>query len=293
VPNDVRPEDVTANIQLAVWAHPLVTGAVTSFSAYGDFNGFPHHLRKGCQRTGVKLVDVPNGRKDVADKAILVDMFLFALDNKPPCSIMLISGDVDFAPALHILGQRGYTIILAIPASVAVSNALCSAGRFVWDWPCIARGTGLVPPKNFASRGMVPIPLAVSPPVLVSVQVQAPTAKPSCHFINKSNFGDNFDVQNEDEAIVYRGSSSRASQALPREFFSQPAHNISEGHYDHSSTQPQSSRGGMTEGAYEDLVSIEQEKWWVKPGDIYGLKGQLVRLLEQSNGSLPLVKVPS
>jgi NYN domain/OST-HTH/LOTUS domain len=312
VPNDVRPEDVTANIRLAVRAHPLVTGAVTSFSAYGDFNGFPRRLREGCQRTGVKLIDVPNGRKDAADKAILVDMFLFALDNKPPCSIMLISGDVDFAPALHILGQRGYTIILAIPASVAVSNALCSAGRFVWDWPCIARGTGLVPPKNFSSHGMAPIPLAVSPPALVPmqtalselschsgsksrgpVQVQAPTAEPSCHFINKSSFGDNLDVQNEEEAIVYRGSSSRASQVLPRELYCQPAHNILEGHYDNFSTQPQSSRVGMTEGAYEDLVSIEQEKWWVKPGDIYGLKGQLVRLLEQSNGSLPLIKVPS
>ncbi|MCI22246.1 hypothetical protein A2U01_0043422, partial [Trifolium medium] len=54
-------------------------------------------------------------------------MFLFALDNPPPSSIMLISGDVDFAPALHILGQRGYTIILVIPAGVGVSSALCNA----------------------------------------------------------------------------------------------------------------------------------------------------------------------
>lgn len=312
VPNDVRPEDVAANIRLAVRAHPFVTGAVTSFSAYGDFNGFPRRLREGCQRTGVKLVDVPNGRKDAADKAILVDMFLFALDNRPPCSIMLISGDVDFAPALHILGQRGYTIILAIPASVAVSAALYSAGRFVWDWPCIARGTGLVPPKNFTSRGTVPVQVAVSPPVLVpvqtsppkssyhsgsklraSVQLRASTPEPSCHLVSKSSFDDSFDVQNEEEAIVYRGSSSRANQVLPRELFGQPTHNISEGQYDNCSVQPQSSQMGIMEGACEEAVSIEQEKWWVKPGDIYGLKGQLVRLLEQSGGTLPLVKVPS
>jgi hypothetical protein len=37
---------------------------------------FPRKLREGCQRTGVNLIDVPNGRKDAADKAILVDLFL-------------------------------------------------------------------------------------------------------------------------------------------------------------------------------------------------------------------------
>ncbi|KAI3938524.1 hypothetical protein MKX01_030817 [Papaver californicum] len=93
VPSDVRPEDVAGNIRMALRVHPIIQGAVTLFSAYGDFNAFPRRLREGCQRTGVKLVDVPNGRKDAADKAILVDMFLFALDNRPPSSILLISGD--------------------------------------------------------------------------------------------------------------------------------------------------------------------------------------------------------
>ncbi|CAA3014132.1 Hypothetical predicted protein [Olea europaea subsp. europaea] len=76
------------------------------------------------------IADVPNGRKDAADKAILVDMFLFALDNCEPCSIMLISGAIDFAPALHILGQRGYTIIVVIPSGVNVSSSLKNAGMY-------------------------------------------------------------------------------------------------------------------------------------------------------------------
>uniref|UniRef100_A0A8R7UEW4 NYN domain-containing protein n=1 Tax=Triticum urartu TaxID=4572 RepID=A0A8R7UEW4_TRIUA len=72
VPSDVRPDDVAGNIRMALRLHPVVNGAVTVLSAYGDFNAFPRRLREGCQRTGVKLVDVPNGRKDAADKAILV-----------------------------------------------------------------------------------------------------------------------------------------------------------------------------------------------------------------------------
>ncbi|CAI9786306.1 unnamed protein product [Fraxinus pennsylvanica] len=83
-------------------------------SAYGDFSSSPMRLTEAYNRTGVNLVHVPNGRKDAADKAILVDMFLFALDYRRPATILLISGDIDFEPALHTLRHQGYTIIVAI-----------------------------------------------------------------------------------------------------------------------------------------------------------------------------------
>ncbi|PKA49753.1 hypothetical protein AXF42_Ash004294 [Apostasia shenzhenica] len=245
VPSDVRPEDVAGNIRMALRVHPLIKGAVTLFSAYGDFNAFPRRLREGCQRTGVKLVDVPNGRKDAADKAILVDMFLFALDNRPPSSIVLISGDVDFAPALHILGQRGYTVILVIPSGVGVSYALSNAGRFVWDWPSIARGEGFVPPRNH-------------------------------------NFCEYSEALYEDEAIVYKGnecnyySIASISRESPGAFLC---------------SKFQSLPSGIGESPSGDQSCARE--CWVQPGDIQGLKGQLVRLVEMSGGSLPLVRVPS
>ena len=154
VPGDVSADDVAGNIRMAIRVHPAIQGIVTMFSAYGDFNHFPRRLREGCQRTGINLIDVPNGKKDASDKAILVDMFLFALDNPPPCTILLISGDVDFAPALHKLGQRGYSVVLAIPAGTGVSSALCNAGRYVWDWPSVARGEGFVPAKAFLAHAL-------------------------------------------------------------------------------------------------------------------------------------------
>ncbi|XP_010904954.1 uncharacterized protein [Elaeis guineensis] len=290
VPGDVRPEDVAGNIRMALQVHPVIKGAVTMFSAYGDFNAFPRRLREGCQRTGVKLVDVPNGRKDAADKAILVDMFLFALDNRPPSSIMLISGDVDFAPALHILGQRGYTIILVIPSGVGVSSALSNAGQFVWDWPSVAHGEGFVPPKSFMHRG----------PDVVG------------YLMNRS-MGDSTDCQNEEEAIVYRGISqseyttranmnqlysynsshvSRELSRLPHSLSGYSNNNLIAGTY-LTSSRSQSLPSGLNEGPVGDQNGTQEQTWWVRPGDIQGLKGQLVRLLEMSGGSLPLVRVPS
>ncbi|KAJ8530066.1 hypothetical protein K7X08_036901 [Anisodus acutangulus] len=257
--------------------HPVIKGAVTLFAAYGDFNAFPRRLREGCQTTGVKLIDVPNGRKDAADKAILVDMFLFALDNPPPSSIMLISGDVDFSPALQILGQRGYTVILVIPANVGVSSALCNAGRFVWDWPSVARGKDFVPP----AKALMPCCGGVSDIAGLLV---------GCCQIN-----DNPDGQHEDEAIVYRGLSQSYYNARD---FSMISHSLAE--YNSTSIsmpcyptgmRTHSLPSGLNEGG--PYSHDQSDLTWVQPGDINGLKGQLVKLLELSGGCLPLTRVPA
>ncbi|XP_023553456.1 uncharacterized protein LOC111810869 [Cucurbita pepo subsp. pepo] len=264
VPSDVRPEDVAGNIRMALRVHPVIKGAVMMFSAYGDFNAFPRRLREGCQRTGVKLIDVPNGRKDAADKAILVDMFLFALDNPPPSSIMLISGDVDFAPALHILGQRGYNVILVIPSGVGVSSALCNAGKFVWDWPTVARGEGFaLAPKVLASRGGA---------------AEISGYPKGCHI------NDNPDCQNEDEAIIFRGISQNYYNSRD---FSVVTQSLS------SSLRSQSLPSGLNEVPTGPVSCGDQNEsaWWLQTGDLNVLKGQLVKMLELSGGCLPVTKV--
>ncbi|GLT47300.1 hypothetical protein SLA2020_210060 [Shorea laevis] len=279
VPSDVRPEDVAGNIRMALRVHPVIKGAVTMFSAYGDFNSFPRRLREGCQRTGVKLIDVPNGRKDAADKAILVDMFLFALDNPPPSSIMLISGDVDFAPALHILGQRGYTVILVIPSSVGVSSALCNAGKFVWDWSSVAHGEGFLPPSK------------------ALMHTHGGPAELAGYFMG-CHIHDNLDGPNEEESIVYRGISQSYYNSRDFSIMSQ---SLSEYTSNPSITGPtfpatfrsHSLPSGLNEASGCPVSYDQNDTMWVQPGDINGLKGQLVKLLESLGGCLPFTRVPA
>ncbi|KAI3909786.1 hypothetical protein MKW98_014203 [Papaver atlanticum] len=258
VPSDVCPEDVAGNIRTALRVHPIIQdAAITLFSAYGDFSAFPKRLREGCQRTGVKLVDVPNGRKDAADKAILVDMFLFALDNPPPSTILLITGDIDFSPALHILGQHGYTVILVIPASMGVSSALTKAGRFVWDWPSVARGDGFVPPKTQISRGLSQV----------------------AGYVRGFQINGNPGTQNDEETIVDRGIATCNEDAAQTNINHRNSHNR------HSISR--SPLSGLND--VPGMPANEEDH----PGDINGLKGQLVKLLELSEGCLPLVRVPA
>ncbi|GLJ18748.1 hypothetical protein SUGI_0334640 [Cryptomeria japonica] len=327
VPADVHPEDVASNIRMALQLHPVIKGVVTMFSAYGDFNIFPRKLREGCQRTGVNLIDVPNGKKDAADKAILVDMFLFALDNPPPSTILLISGDVDFAPALHKLGQRGYTVVLAIPARVGVSSALCNAGRFVWDWPSVARGEGLVPAKSFWTQA----------PDMTGYHVGLFSS-------DKSN------LQNDEEAILYTGirqneynietdsnqmyqmltedlmRTSFATKEQELEFlknvgsgakaspikFPAPVVNAQGTYLVNSSSSMERNQAanvlpatsthlqtsshpeyGQPNIMFNETNLGESSVAWVQPGDIQGLKRQLATLVNVYGGSLPLVRVPS
>ena len=278
VPSNVRTEDVAGNVRMALQVHPVIEGVITMFSAYGDFNAFPRRLREGCQRTGVKLIYVPNGRKDAADKAILFDMFVFALDNPQPSSIMLISGDVDFSPALHILGQRGYNVILFIPARVSVSSALCNAESFVWDWPSVARGEGL------------------SPPVKALIPPRGGVADVSGMLMGCQMY-ENSDKQNEEEATVCRGLSRSNYNARN---FSMISESLAE--YNgilislpcHPGGMPSHSLpSGLTEvPAVGPSLFGQSDVTSVPPADINGLKGQLVKLLELFGGCLPLTHIP-
>ncbi|KAG1732621.1 NYN domain-containing protein [Suillus paluster] len=91
-----------------------VFGHVTSFKAYLDIGLQPPRsvrFRSDLQSSGVSITDCPhNGKKEVVDKMILVDMLAFAIDNPSPATIILIAGDRDYAYAISTLRLRQYNI---------------------------------------------------------------------------------------------------------------------------------------------------------------------------------------
>ncbi|CAA7265191.1 unnamed protein product [Cyclocybe aegerita] len=112
-------------------------GTVKSFKAYLEISEqLPRALamRSELQSSGVSLIDCPhNGRKDVADKMMLVDMLAHAIDNPPPSTtIILISGDRDFAYALSILSLRRYHVVLLTLANAHPSLTMQAAVCYDW-----------------------------------------------------------------------------------------------------------------------------------------------------------------
>ncbi|KAG1891527.1 NYN domain-containing protein [Suillus subluteus] len=115
-----------------------VFGYVTSFKAYLDISSqSPKSVgfRSDLQSSGVSMTDCPhNGRKDVVDKMILVDMLAFSNDHPPPATIILIAGDRDYAYAVSTLRLRQYNVVLIVPPAPNIPQSLESQASVVVDW---------------------------------------------------------------------------------------------------------------------------------------------------------------
>lgn len=114
-------------------------GSIVGINAYAPVALIPLELRNQLQLGGVQMIDASalqgSGRKDVVDKLIFTALFVFALDHRPPATIVLISGDVDYAVPLATLKLRGYNTILVPPK--AVSRALLNIPSSVVHWTSV------------------------------------------------------------------------------------------------------------------------------------------------------------
>ncbi|KZS95379.1 hypothetical protein SISNIDRAFT_464423 [Sistotremastrum niveocremeum HHB9708] len=111
-------------------------GSISVFRAYSELSDVSvkaMNLRSELQRSGVALVDCPhNGTKEVADNMLIVDMLFHAMDN-PSSTIILISGDRDFAYAMSVLRHRRYDIVLIAPDSAHGSLIEQASHILKWD----------------------------------------------------------------------------------------------------------------------------------------------------------------
>ncbi|KAG6335872.1 hypothetical protein ID866_3209 [Astraeus odoratus] len=135
------------------WDYARVFGCVITFKAYLDISAQPPKnttLRSELQLSGVSLIDCPhNGKKDVVDKMIMVDMLAFAVDHSPPATVVLVTGDRDYAYAVSTLRLRNYSVILITPTVTTCLEAQASA---VVDWSVVLTRTRTEPGSESVVR---------------------------------------------------------------------------------------------------------------------------------------------
>ncbi|KAF4576811.1 hypothetical protein EYR36_000594 [Pleurotus pulmonarius] len=135
-PSSVSGYDVVRNIRSV--AHKF--GSVKLFKAYLELSEqamSPRllNLRSELQSSGVSLTDCPhNGRKNVADQMIIVDMLTYAIDRPAPATIVLISGDRDFAYAASVLRLRRYSVVVVSLNTRGVHPSLTAQANACLDW---------------------------------------------------------------------------------------------------------------------------------------------------------------
>ena len=84
-------------------------GDLVQFRGYASIglNLIPEKKRSELHLSGCHLVDCPhNGRKEVADKMIIVDAMKFAYDHPKGATLCFVTGDMDYAYLLAVLKQN-------------------------------------------------------------------------------------------------------------------------------------------------------------------------------------------
>ncbi|KAJ3925159.1 MAG: NYN domain-containing protein [Lentinula lateritia] len=140
VPSGVSGHEIVNRIRTL--AHEF--GSIKVLKAYTQLSDQAIHssrsaiLRSELQSSGVSITDCPhNNYKNVADQMIIVDMLAFAMDNSSGSlstpTIMLISGDRDFAYALSVLRLRRYNVVVVGPSTVHSSLRAQASSFFEWN----------------------------------------------------------------------------------------------------------------------------------------------------------------
>lgn len=182
--------DVVENIRQI--AHKY--GSVKLFKAYLEISEQPspnsNRLRSELVSCGVSLTDCPhNGRKDVADKMMIVDMLTYAIDKPAPATLIVISGDRDFVYAVSVLRWRRYRVVLVAPNSAHAS--LRSQASAILDWEADVLGKRTVNASANMHRRrqssistLVPTPTA--PPTTRRLSFRGTPSTPSVEFFRPS-----------------------------------------------------------------------------------------------------------
>ncbi|KAJ6541766.1 NYN domain-containing protein [Mycena capillaripes] len=89
------------------------------------------NLRSELQSSGVSLTHCPQNGKNTVELMIMVDMLAYAMDHPAPATVILISGDRDFAYAVSILRLRRYEVVVI---SLMAHISLKSQASACLDW---------------------------------------------------------------------------------------------------------------------------------------------------------------
>lgn len=142
-------------------------GSITMFNAYADevflsSKAKSKRFRATLQNCGVQFIDTPHkGEKDIADKVMITDMLAFAVENRPPATVILITGDSDFARAAYILRTKLYRVVLVTPRRLSVPIRIQASDVIDWD-SVLSPSKPVMPSPLRASRAFSQNTLTIS-----------------------------------------------------------------------------------------------------------------------------------
>ena len=133
IPSDVSGAKVATRLKSILEPY----GQLKHFRGYASMGlcHIPEEKRSELQLSGCHLVDTPHaGRKEVADKMIIVDAMEFAYLNPDGATLCFITGDVDYAYLLAKLQQKPQwsTIVISKGTMMSMLHVNCDM-KMRWE----------------------------------------------------------------------------------------------------------------------------------------------------------------
>jgi hypothetical protein len=112
IPRGQKPFDIVQRIRQKLVIEPGLQEA--DFSCYGNINIIPQENQQSLHHANVRIVHVPDRKPGAADRQIMLELDRFERAHRPPATIVLISGDIDFVGKLSDLRHRARFHVIII-----------------------------------------------------------------------------------------------------------------------------------------------------------------------------------
>ena len=112
IPKGQKPFEIVQRIRQKLVSEPGLQEV--DFSCYCNINTIPQENQQSLSHANVRIVHVPDRKPGAVDRLILLELDRFERSHRPPATIVLISGDIDFVGKLSDLRHRARFHVIVI-----------------------------------------------------------------------------------------------------------------------------------------------------------------------------------
>jgi len=135
IPKDLSALQTVERIKFGLRSYGFMK---SSFQVYGGHHVVHTSKRSDLTQSSCSFIDTPHdGNKETADKLLIANILLWAMDNPPPAKIVLMCGDGDISYVISRLVSRGYMVVLV--HNQQAKERLKVAASFAISWELLTR----------------------------------------------------------------------------------------------------------------------------------------------------------
>jgi hypothetical protein len=132
IPRMQRPFDIVQRIRRMLIITPGLQEV--GFTCYCDVNTISQANQLSLMNANVRISHVPDRKPNGVDRQILLDLDRFERTHRPPATIVLISGDIDFVGKLADLRHQAHFEVIIIHNKAAKQELKATVNaHYSWD----------------------------------------------------------------------------------------------------------------------------------------------------------------